>query len=185
MIVRVSRTILVILWAAILAFFISLAGQGIWTVLIGINLGTDPRIPWAVPLMAVILWLIWQYLAGKGWPRSTADARRRNLRANPVSGQVFAWAFLAGGLSIVALAGLWIVMAKIVRMPGSVLPDMSQYPLLTVVLAVGMGALISPLLEQAGFWGYGQAILEREFHGSTAVVISSILNTMISTLACC
>jgi hypothetical protein len=38
-----------------------------------------------------------------------------------------------------------------------------------------MGSLVSPLLEQAGIWGYAQAILEREFRGVTAVLITSVL----------
>jgi hypothetical protein len=49
---------------------------------------------------------MWQYLNGKWWPRSTSAARRRYLRANPVSGQVFAAALLAGVLSIVALGSV-------------------------------------------------------------------------------
>jgi hypothetical protein len=38
-----------------------------------------------------------------------------------------------------------------------------------------MGAVISPLLEQAGFWGYGFSILEREFRSPVAAVISALL----------
>jgi membrane protease YdiL (CAAX protease family) len=173
------HSILVVAWAAALAFLISLLGQGIWTALVTINLATDPQFPWAVLVMAALLWLIWLYLNGRGWPRSTSETRRRYLRARPVPKQVFAWAILAGGLSIGAVAGLWIVMARIARMPGSVLPDLSRYPLLTAVLAVGMGSLISPLLEQAGFWGYGQSILEQGFRGPVAVLISSLLYVLL------
>ncbi len=60
-------------------------------------------------------------------------------------------------------------------MPGNVLPDMTRYPPLTALLALVMGSLISPILEQAGFWGYCQAILERNLPGVAAVVITSAL----------
>lgn len=81
----------------------------------------------------------------------------------------------AGALSIVALDGLWVVMARVVRMPGSVLPDMSNYPRLTIVAMVTMGALVSPICEQAGIWGYCQTRLEREFPPLFAVLASALI----------
>jgi membrane protease YdiL (CAAX protease family) len=66
------------------------------------------------------------------------------------------------------------VLASFVRMPGSVLPDLSAYPRVTAVLAVAMGALISPLCEQAGIWGYWQSGLERRWSGATAIVVASV-----------
>src|SRR5262249_42373954 len=65
--------------------------------------------------------------------------------------------------------------ASFVRMPGSALPDLSPYPLPTAVLAVGTGALVSPLLEQAGFWGYGQVVLEQRVRATTPVVLPAAL----------
>lgn len=167
--------IIMVAWAAILAFVIALAGQGIWAVLVNLNLATSPDIPWAAAAMAILLWLIWRYLGGTGWPRRTSEARRRHLRANPVSGPVLAWALVAGALSVVALAGYWIVMTSIVRMPGNVLPDTSRYSLLLVVPTLAVASLVSPVLEDAGFWGYGQVILDGEFGRKTAVVIIAAL----------
>jgi membrane protease YdiL (CAAX protease family) len=171
----IFRSTVVVVWAALLAVLIGLVGQGVWTALIVSNLATTPAIPWAVAVMALFLWLTWQYLGGRWGPLATSAARRRDLRANAVSRGTFALALLAGALSVVALSGLWIVTSTVVRMPGNVLPDMSGYPALTVALAVGMGSLVSPLLEQAGIWGYGQVILERDFKAVTAVLITSIL----------
>lgn len=167
--------ILAAAWAAILGIVIALFGQGVWSALIAANLATTPAIPWAVAVMAVVLWLIWQYLGGRWWPQSTSDARRRRLRANALPANVFGWALLAGALSIVALAGWWLLVSRLAEIWGSVLPDMSTYPWLTTALAVTMGTLVSPILEQAGFWGYCQAMLEREFSGPTAVVVTAIL----------
>ncbi len=171
--------ILTAAWAAILGIFIALFGQGVWSALIAFNLTTTPAIPWAVPVMAVVLWLIWQYLGGRWWPNRTSDARRLRLRANALPGDVFAWTLLAGALSIVALAGWWLLVSRLARISGGVLPDMSKYPWLTTVLAVAMGSLISPILEQAGFWGYCQAMLEREFSGPTAIVLTGILFSLL------
>ncbi len=166
---------LAVAWSAILAFLILAFGQGVWGALVVSNLRTSPAIPWAVPVMAILLWLMWLYLGGKWWPRSTAEARRRYLRANRVSGRTFAWALLACTLSLVAFVGYWIVMVQLVKMRGNALPDLNQYPLLTVVLMLVMGSLAAPLTEEPAFRGYCQVILEREFRGPVAVIISSVL----------
>jgi membrane protease YdiL (CAAX protease family) len=131
--------------------------------------------------MSLVLWLMWQYLGGKWWPHSTWEVRHRYLRAKLTSRQVFGWALLAGALSIVALAGYWIVMFQIVKMPGNVLPDTSRYPSLTVTLMLVMASLVSPLSEEAAFRGYCQVILEQEFRGPAAVVISSVFFALAHT----
>jgi membrane protease YdiL (CAAX protease family) len=170
-----DRTSLAVAWSAVLGLLIAVLGQGAWGALVVSNLRTSPAVPWAVPVMAILLWLLWRYLGGKWWPRSTAEARRRYLRANPVSGRAFTWALLAGTLSIVAFAGYWIVMVQLVKLRGNALPDLSQYPLPTVVLMLMMGSLAAPLTEEPAFRGYCQVILEREFRGPAAVLISSVL----------
>lgn len=169
------RRILSAGWAAILGVFIALFGQGVWAALIALNLKTTPAIPWAVAVMGVALWIIWQYLGGRWLPQSTSDRRRLRLRAKPIPGDVFAWALLAGALSIVALAGWWLLISAIMKISGSALPDMSKYPGLTTTLLVAMGSLISPILEQAGLWGYCQSMLEPDFSGTTAIVVTAIL----------
>ncbi len=160
--------------SAILAFLILGFGQGVWTGLLGVNLWTSPAIPWSVAVMSLVLWLMWQYLDGKWWPHSTSDVLHRCLRARLTYRQVFGWAMLAGVLSIVALAGCWILVFQLLKMPGNVLPDTSRYPSLTVVLILVMASLVSPLSEEAAFRGYCQVILERKFRGPAAVVISSV-----------
>ncbi len=170
-----GRKIEILAWAAILGVAIALIPQGLWSALVVANLRTGASIPWAAGVMAIVLWLMWQYLGGRRAPRSTSEARRKSLRAGRVSARVFTWAVAAGALSIVALDGLWIVIARMVRMPGSVLPDMSNYPRLTVIAMVTMGALVSPVCEQAGIWGYCQTRLEREFPVLFAVVITPLI----------
>jgi membrane protease YdiL (CAAX protease family) len=165
--------------SALWGFTITILGAGVWATLATVNLASTPGIPWSVPVMAVLLWLMWLYLGGKGWPRSTSRARRFCLRANPVPSSVFAWAQVAGGLSLVALAGYWIVLSQLVKMPGNALPNLSRYPWLTVVLTIGMASLAAPLTEEPGFRGYCQVILERQFRAPTAVILSAILFSLV------
>ncbi len=175
----VSSPMRALAWSALLGFAITVFGAGVWATLATVNLASAPGIPWSVPVMAVLLWLMWQYLGGKWWPRRTSAARRFCLRANPVPGSVLAWAQVAGGLSLVALAGYWIVLSQLVKMPGNAVPDFSNHPLRTVVLMMGMASLAAPLTEEPAFRGYCQVILERQFPAPTAVIISSILFSLV------
>jgi membrane protease YdiL (CAAX protease family) len=159
----------------ILALVLTLLAGGVWSALLITNLVTSPTIPWAIIVMALFLWLLWQYLDGKGWPQGTSEARHHYLRARPVSHQVFAWALLAGLLSIVALIGLWIVLFQLVKAPGNGLPDLSKYPLLSVALMLVMASIVGAVTEEAGFRGYFQVVLEREFGGAAAIVIAALV----------
>jgi membrane protease YdiL (CAAX protease family) len=165
----------VVVLSGILAFLILAFTSAVWGALITSNIKRSPAVPWAVLVMALVLWLMWQYLAGKWWPRKTSEARRHYLRANWVSGELLGWSFLAGVLAIIALAGYWIVLFHLVPMRPDVLPDYSRYPLLTVILMLVMSALVSPISEEAGFRGYCQVMLEQRFNAPTAVVLSSLL----------
>jgi len=159
----------------LLALAITILAGGIWSALLVTNLRSSPAVPWSVPAMALLLWLAWSYLGGSGWPHSTSEARRRYLRANRKSGQTYLWALVAGVLSVVALAGTWIVLFRFVKMPPNALSDVSSYPRITVALMILMGSLVSPLMEEAGFRGYFQVALEREVRAPLAVVISSVV----------
>jgi membrane protease YdiL (CAAX protease family) len=175
------QSIRTVAWSALVAFVILAVGQGIWGILLAINLERTPQMPWAVAVMAAFLWLMWQYLSGKWWPRSTSAMRHRHLRARLVSRRTFAWALLAGVLSIFALSGCWIVLFQLVKMPANVLlpanvlPDASAYPLWTTALMLAMASLVSPFTEEAAFRGYCQSVLERQFPATAAIAISSLL----------
>src|SRR5438270_523561 len=148
---------------------ITLVPQGVWSALIVINLRTTPKVPWSVPVMVVILGLLFSYLGGRWGPTKSAASRKQSLRANWVTRQVAVWSGLAGGLAVAALIGFWTVLASVVRMPGSVLPNLTAYPKVTAILAVLMGAAISPLCEQAGIWGYWESALLKRYSPPTAV----------------
>jgi membrane protease YdiL (CAAX protease family) len=161
--------------AALASLAVAALGSLTWGPLLVANLVLSPRIPWSVPAEAVALLLIWLYLGGRGWPGRTSAARRELLRARVVAPRAFAWAAIAGGLSLAALAGLWIVLVQLTGAGGnSTLPSTGRYPVLLVALVIAMGSLVSPLTEEAAFRGYGQVLLERRFRPVVAVVLSSL-----------
>jgi hypothetical protein len=71
----------------------------------------------------------------------------------PVASQHFRVGSDCGCIVNRRTAGWWMLVSRYENVSGSVLPDLSQYPWLTTTLAVVMGSIVSPILEQAGFWG--------------------------------
>ncbi|HEV7127657.1 MAG TPA: CPBP family intramembrane glutamic endopeptidase [Ktedonobacterales bacterium] len=171
-----ARRLVLVVGFAALAFVLTAVVGGIWSALLTINLATSPAIPWAVVVMALLLWLLWRYLGGAGWPRGTAEARRQYLRARGVPGRNFLWAVGAGLLAIVALGGLWIVLFQLAHLsPTRALPDSSKYPLVTVALALVMGSLVGAVAEEAAFRGYFQGLLEGTVGGVAAILITALV----------
>lgn len=161
--------------SAAISLAIAFVPQGIWSALIVENLRTTPAVPWATAVVVLAIWFVARYLKSRRQPIDGSAVRRRPPRANLVSRPVLLSAWLAGAFAVVALTGYWIVLASFVRMPGSVLPDLTAYPWWTAALAVVTGAAISPMCEQAGLWGYWQVALEREFSALTAIICTAVV----------
>jgi membrane protease YdiL (CAAX protease family) len=64
-------------------------------------------------------------------------------------------------------------MAVTVEIPASALPNLGKYPAFVAYSLLGMGALVGAVLEEAGFRGYAQGMLERHFSPITAALLCS------------
>jgi membrane protease YdiL (CAAX protease family) len=165
----------VIVQAVLLGMLVVIAGTIPRNLLFAANLRYSASVPWAVPLTAVYLWFFWRYLNGDGPPESTAAERRASLRANRVSGRVWAWALLAGGLGIVALVLALRVANRLVALPQQQLPDLSRVPRVTVLALLLMAAPVAGIVEEAAFRGYMQGPIERRHGLVVAVLITGTL----------
>ena len=170
------RKIALFLGYGLLALVIIATAGALWGALVLANLKTAPSFPWCLPALLVVLWLLWNYLGGKGWPQSTAEKRRRLRRANPVSRAAFAWTALTGAMAITALAGIWIVFFQLFRMPPNpLLPQNFVSSRLFTAAIIAGASLLAPITEESAIRGYLQTILEREFYPVTAVILSSLV----------
>src|SRR4029077_14884567 len=115
--VRIWNRLPVVLRAIVLAELIADIGGLMPDVFLVANLKLTPSIPWLLPATALWLWIFWRYLNGEGWPRSTAQARRRDLRARSLSGTVWFWSLLAGGLAMVAVISFSLLTVRLANLP--------------------------------------------------------------------
>jgi membrane protease YdiL (CAAX protease family) len=143
-----------------------------------LNLRTSPSIPWMLLATAAWLWFFWWYLSGHGWPRSTQEARRRDLRAPSLSKPAWTWALVAGTLGITGAIAMAFVTARVAHLPREAFAapiDFSKYAALTVICAIACISATAGVVEEAGFRGFLISPIQRRHGWTIAILISGIM----------
>lgn len=166
---------MIILRAVLIGMLVAMVGTIPRDVIFWANLHHFASVPWAVPLMAVYLWLFWRYLDGAGPPAETAERRRASLRANRISGRLWWWALLSGVLGLVALVLALRVANRMVVLPQQTIPDLSYVPKYTVLSLLLMGAPVAGIIEESAFRGYMQGPIERRYGLFVAILITGTM----------
>ena len=165
----------VVVRAVLIGMLVAIAGTIPRNLIFAANLRYSVGVPWAVPVTAVYLWFFWRYLKGAGPPESSAEERRASLRANSVSGRMWAWALLAGGLGIVALVLALRVANRLVVLPQQRLPELAQVPRITALSLLLMSAPVAGIVEEAAFRGYMQGPIERRYGLAVAILVTGTM----------
>jgi membrane protease YdiL (CAAX protease family) len=167
-----------ILAAASVAVLVLLAGNLPWagfgpiTGLMGWNLRAGTSVPWAVLPAALYLWAYWKFISGD-WGADGSAERRKNLRANRLSADMWVKALAAGTLGFGALVAVIVLAARLVRLPeGSPITTPEGMPVLTVVLLLVMASVVAGVSEEAALRGYMQGMIERR-HGLLVAILAS------------
>jgi membrane protease YdiL (CAAX protease family) len=176
LVARVWLRLPVVARAVLLGVAVAAAGTLPWAALVSANTRHQSALPWAVPVMAMYLWLYWRYFArGAGWPESTAEPRRLHARANALSPEAWGPALLAGLLGLAGVLLLQGVLSRLVALPRQQDLDVSRYPAVTVLLWVVMGAVVAGVVEETSFRGYLQRPIERRHGPVIAILIAGSL----------
>jgi membrane protease YdiL (CAAX protease family) len=146
-----------------------------WALLAAANFKFLPSVPWSALAAALYMWLFWRYAGGAGWPRATAEARRRNRRANQLSGEVWGAALGAGILGIATLVLLLRVLSRMIRLPQEQVPDISRVPLVTLFFMLLVGSAVAGIVEEVSYRGYMQAPIERRHGPVVAILVTGVL----------
>ena len=121
--------------ASVSGLMVLVAGILPWSALMPANLKFGAAMPWAVPVMAGYLAILFAYLNGWGWPRATSDQRRHCLRARELSVRVWFWSLTAGAFGAAALFNLFFVGLRLGQVPAAAFDEyelMARYPAWTV-----------------------------------------------------
>jgi len=136
---------------------------------------TTPAAPWSAVPIGVWLWLYWQYVSGRGWPRSTSAARRRDLRAAPLSPRIWRWSLLTGALGIATLTALTYTLGRLISLGLDFPEALTPLPPVTLATLVVVISVMAGMVEEAAFRGYMQSRIERRHGPVVAIAVVSVL----------
>jgi membrane protease YdiL (CAAX protease family) len=137
------------------------------------NLRFGVSVPWAILPMAAYLWAYWKFIGGDWGARETAETRRQNLRAYPLTPDVWAASLLAGLLGFAALFAFLAVLARVVPLPASAaITTPAGMPPATAFLLLTMSSIVAGVTEEAAFRGYMQGPIERRYGVLPAILVN-------------
>src|SRR5262249_17372984 len=143
-----------------------------------LNIRTSPSIPWMLVVTAAWLLFFWWYVTGHGWPRSTQETRRRDLRAPSLSKPAWTWALTAGSLGITGTIAMASVTARVAHLPREAFAapvDFSKYGTPTIICAIACISATAGVVEEAGFRGFLISPIQRRHGWTIAILISGIM----------
>ena len=146
-----------------------------WALMSWANLNYLPAVPWSAPLVVAHLYLFWRYAGGEGWPSMLSAQRRANRRANPVHGEMWGTAMLAGILGLATIVALMRVMSRMTEIPADLSVDVSRTSFVTLFYLVAASAAVSGIVEETSYRGYLQRPIERRYGFVVAVLVSGAL----------
>ena len=163
-----------VIGAVLAGVAVLLAGNLPWVAFLApLNLRVLTTVPWAVLPMAVYLWIYWKFIGGRIGSPDTAGWRREQLRANPLPGEVWGLALLAGLAGFAALLTFVTLMGRMVSLPDSTpISVPTAMSSVTVFLLLVTGSFVAGVTEEAGFRGYMQTPIERRFGLPAAILIN-------------
>jgi len=178
LILRLWQRLPVIMRGIIVGMLILFIGQIPPGVFLLTNLKLSPSVPWFLPATAFWLWLFWQYLSGKGWPCATAQQRRDDLRGRPLSGRVWIWSMIAGGLGMISVMSLIFVTSRFANLSKEAYEapfDVSAFPSWTVVCIFLNIAVVAGVVEEATFRGYMLSQIQRRHGWIIGIFITGLM----------
>ncbi len=166
--------------AVILGSVVSGVGHEPAGVLFFTNLQWWRAVPWSAPFVILWLWLFWQYVGGRWWPASTSQSRAEGLAARPLSQRVWRWALVAGGLGMISIMLLGMVLSPITPKTFKVFYSMFvRTPFPTVAVEVITISAVAGIVEEAGFRGYMQGMIESRHGPLVAIAITTFCFVMV------
>ena len=165
----------VIVRASITGVIIAAAGTLPWAWLVRSNIDHLPSLPWSVIPASVYLWFFWKYVKGAGWPRSTSETRRKILRANPLSSDVWGAAIIAGVLGLITLVLFSALVNRMVKLPQQDISELAHVPFTSLFFIILMSAAVAGVVEESAFRGYMQKAIEQRHGPVFAILVTGVV----------
>jgi len=165
--IRWWRKVPVVVRAVLGGLFTQVVGFVVIIAVLPLNFRILPGVPWTLLPLGVALWAYWAYFGGRGWPRSTTEARNELRRSNPVLPDARTAVAVASGLFASSVFVIGILQYALETMPPEALGLVTSLaglpPWSAVPLALGAAFFVG-VTEEMSYRGYMQVPIERR-HG--------------------
>ena len=168
--------------AIFFGFIILEFGTRLWSIIALANIKLSPSIPWSYPLMAIVLFLIWKYLDGKGLPKSTQKNRHLWMRANSVPPNKRKWSWISAvllGATILSFILLGIRITDVSSGQINQIERISIYPFWMIFSLIIMTSMVAGIIEEISFRGYMQKPMEIRYGPKLAILIVALFFTLL------
>jgi len=164
--------------AVLSGLFISGVGVFTWGWLVS-------RLPfaWVVLPMLFVLWAFWKFFSGSWGTSHLAETRKTWFRSTRLSPSTWKWGIAAAIFFVVVVQSSFVVTFRLIEFPAAKFTAdyklFDTFPLWVAWLLIVMCSVVNGVCEEAGFRGYMQFPIEKKYGPVTAIVITSILFTLI------
>jgi membrane protease YdiL (CAAX protease family) len=159
-------------------FVVSTIGIIIWGVLL-----TIIPSPWSVLPMIVFLWAYLKFFSGN-WSVKKADViMRARFRSVNLRTSVWKWSIGAALLFVVIVQSSFVITFRLTEFPAQKFTAdykiLDTMPVWAAWVLLTAGSIIAGICEETGFRGYMQAPLEKKYGPFTAILITSVMFTLV------
>jgi membrane protease YdiL (CAAX protease family) len=167
-----------IIRAILSGFVVSTTGIAIWTVLL---LKISP--PWSILPMIAVLWIFVKYYSGNWGSLKSKESGRQLFRRVHLSSKIWKWGITAAIFFVVIVQASFVITFRLTEFPVAqftadykVLDKMPLWAAWAILIA---SSIVAGICEETGYRGYLQVPLEKKYGPSTAIVVCSLVFTLI------
>ena len=157
---------------------VSTIGIALWSIL----LFTVPA-PWSVLPMIIFLWAYLKFFSGAWSGKKTGERMRARFRSTRLEPSVWKWSMGAAILFVIIVQSSFVITFRLIDFPsGKFTADYKMLDSMPVWVAWTMlvaGSIVAGICEETGFRGYMQAPLEMRHRPFVAILIVSVMFTLI------
>lgn len=168
----------VVFRAIVTGLAIGLVAANVWPLLV-LHLGTPVAAATEIAFLAAYIW----WASGGGPPPAWKAARAESFRAGRLTAAQWFWGLVAACSFAVTIHAAIVVLFRLTPFPAAAFHAGYDFSFIPTVpmrwLAVVVSAASAGICEEAGFRGYMQRPIEKRHGALLAILISSILFTLV------